>query len=283
MKPVGEAAANGPVKFTVQTDATSEQMAGKSGNVPPMGYAARLIDVLSEQIAEQRAGKKWADMGAADRVSATRAAFPTAKRYAEKSVGIAKQAADKGAPVTEIANAEKDEDAAGIVRAWMLGMGCTSQDALFAAFGFAKAAGKREPKGATAKTPSEVTSATPEAPASDAQPAQAPAAEVKEADNRSVADVSRENAARFAESVRAVMAGMTDADRQFFAQTILADVQAAAYEHWIVSGWLAGKLEDQGEMVNRDICGLIVWGRCTTGQAIYMDGVIQEIARDLLN
>ena len=272
MKPVGEAAANGPVKFTVQTDATSEQMAGKSGNVPPMGYAARLIDVLSEQIAEQRAGKKWADMGAADRVSATRAAFPTAKRYAEKSVGIAKQAADKGAPVTEIANAEKDEDAAGIVRAWMLGMGCTSQDALFAAFGFAKAAGKREPKGATAKTPS-----------SDAQPAQAPAAEVKEADNRSVADVSRENAARFAESVRAVMAGMTDADRQFFAQTILADVQAAAYEHWIVSGWLAGKLEDQGEMVNRDICGLIVWGRCTTGQAIYMDGVIQEIARDLLN
>ncbi len=88
-------------------------MAGKSGNVPPMGYAARLIDVLSEQIAEQRAGKKWADMGAADRVSATRAAFPTAKRYAEKSVGIAKQAADKGAPVTEIANAEKDEDAAG--------------------------------------------------------------------------------------------------------------------------------------------------------------------------
>ncbi|KGX19053.1 hypothetical protein [Burkholderia pseudomallei] len=192
------------------------------------GYAARLIDVLSEQIAEQRAGKKWADMGAADRVSATRAAFPTAKRYAEKSVGIAKQAADKGAPVTEIANAEKDEDAAGIVRAWLLGMGCTSQDALFAAFGFAKAAGKREPKGATAKTPSEVTSSTPEAPASDAQPAQTPAAEVNEADNRSVADVSRENAARFAESVRAVMAGMTDADRQFFAQTILADVQAAA-------------------------------------------------------
>ncbi|RQT19417.1 hypothetical protein DF044_01780 [Burkholderia contaminans] len=56
-----------------------------------------------------------------------------------------------------------------------------------------------------------------------------------------------------------------------------------AYEHWIVSGWLAGKLEERGEMVNRDICGLIVWGRCTTGQAICMDGVIKEIARDLVN
>ena len=56
-----------------------------------------------------------------------------------------------------------------------------------------------------------------------------------------------------------------------------------AYEHWIVSGWLASKLEEQGEMVNRDICGLIVWGRCTTGQVIYMDGVIHQIARDLLD
>ena len=47
-----------------------------------------------------------------------------------------------------------------------------------------------------------------------------------------------------------------------------------AYEHWIVSNWLAGKLEAAGEMVSRDIHGLTIWGRCTTGQAILIDGVM---------
>lgn len=53
------------------------------------------------------------------------------------------------------------------------------------------------------------------------------------------------------------------------------------YEHWIVSGWLANRLEEKGEVVGRDICGLTIWGRCTTGQAISMDWVIGEIYREL--
>lgn len=51
------------------------------------------------------------------------------------------------------------------------------------------------------------------------------------------------------------------------------------FEHWIVSDWLADKLEEQGESVARDVQGLTIWGRCTTGQAIALDYVIQSIAR----
>ena len=54
------------------------------------------------------------------------------------------------------------------------------------------------------------------------------------------------------------------------------------YEHWLVTDWLADKLEEQGESVARDVAGLTIWGRCTSGQAIYADAVIQRIARDVL-
>jgi len=56
-----------------------------------------------------------------------------------------------------------------------------------------------------------------------------------------------------------------------------------AYEHWAVSDWLAGKLAERGEMVDTDFAGLTVWGRTTTGQMIYMDWVIQDIAKELLS
>jgi hypothetical protein len=49
------------------------------------------------------------------------------------------------------------------------------------------------------------------------------------------------------------------------------------YEHWAVSSWLADKLEAQGEKVDRDFAGLIVWARTTTGQAIAIDCVIEAI------
>ena len=57
--------------------------------------------------------------------------------------------------------------------------------------------------------------------------------------------------------------------------------QIEAYEHWIVSDWLADKLEAMGEMVLKDFHGLTIWGRCTTGQAIHMDGVICRIYNEL--
>jgi len=55
-----------------------------------------------------------------------------------------------------------------------------------------------------------------------------------------------------------------------------------AYEHWIVSDWLAKKLEEYGEMVSYDVHGLTIWGRTTTGQAIWIDGVIDRILQDLI-
>jgi len=56
--------------------------------------------------------------------------------------------------------------------------------------------------------------------------------------------------------------------------------QREAYEHWIVSDWLARKLEAKGEITG-EVCGLTIWGRCTTGQSICMDGVIEEITQEL--
>lgn len=53
------------------------------------------------------------------------------------------------------------------------------------------------------------------------------------------------------------------------------------FEHWIVSDWLADKLEARGEKVDRDFAGLTVWARTTTGQGIAMDSVLQDIAREV--
>lgn len=54
-----------------------------------------------------------------------------------------------------------------------------------------------------------------------------------------------------------------------------------ALEHWIVSDYLANRLEENGEMISRDILGLTVWGRTCSGQSISMDGVIGKIAADM--
>lgn len=53
------------------------------------------------------------------------------------------------------------------------------------------------------------------------------------------------------------------------------------FEHWIVSDWLADKLEAKGEKVDRDFAGMIVWARTTTGQAIYADSLFEDIAREV--
>lgn len=55
-----------------------------------------------------------------------------------------------------------------------------------------------------------------------------------------------------------------------------------AYEHWAVTSWFADKLRDQGETVV-ELFNMTIWARCTTGQMIYMDGVTQRIASDLLS
>lgn len=71
-------------------------------------------------------------------------------------------------------------------------------------------------------------------------------------------------------------------DAQLFCEEYNLDPDTdEAYEHWIVSDWLAGKLEAKGEMVCRDIYGLTIWGRCCTGQAILLDGVMCAIYNDM--
>lgn len=59
-----------------------------------------------------------------------------------------------------------------------------------------------------------------------------------------------------------------------------SDDYTEALEHWIVSDWLAHKLEEWGQLVTLDFLGLTIWGRTCSGQAIYLDHVIQEIAID---
>jgi hypothetical protein len=48
--------------------------------------------------------------------------------------------------------------------------------------------------------------------------------------------------------------------------------QSEVMEWWALSGWLASKLEDRGEIVFDGY-----WGRQSTGQAILLDGVICDI------
>lgn len=54
------------------------------------------------------------------------------------------------------------------------------------------------------------------------------------------------------------------------------------YENWVVTDWLADKLINYGEKVQKDFAGLCVWARTTSGQMISMDVVIQKIYEDLM-
>ena len=54
-----------------------------------------------------------------------------------------------------------------------------------------------------------------------------------------------------------------------------------ALEHWIISDWLADKLEAYGELITKDFLGLTIWGRTCSGQAILLDWVISKICDDL--
>lgn len=51
------------------------------------------------------------------------------------------------------------------------------------------------------------------------------------------------------------------------------------FEFWLVTDWLASKLREYNEVII-EVDDLVIWGRTCTGQAIYMDDLIQEIAED---
>ena len=54
------------------------------------------------------------------------------------------------------------------------------------------------------------------------------------------------------------------------------DYPDEALEHWLVSNWLAERLREEGEM-GIDFMDLTIWGRTTSGQAICIDTVIEDI------
>ena len=49
-----------------------------------------------------------------------------------------------------------------------------------------------------------------------------------------------------------------------------------ALEQWLVSDWLGNRLKEEGEMVV-NFMNLTIWGRTTSGQAICIDAVIEDI------
>ena len=56
------------------------------------------------------------------------------------------------------------------------------------------------------------------------------------------------------------------------------DENSEVLEWWLVTPYMAELLKENGEVIFADYdCHW--WGRTTTGQALYMDWVIQEIAR----
>jgi hypothetical protein len=63
----------------------------------------------------------------------------------------------------------------------------------------------------------------------------------------------------------------------------LDDYRQEIFEHWIVSSWLASKLKAFGETVICDFYGLDIWCRATTGQAIYIDWVVQKIYNEVIS
>ena len=63
----------------------------------------------------------------------------------------------------------------------------------------------------------------------------------------------------------------------------LEDYRSEILEHYIVTDWLANKLEALGETVVRDFMGLTIYCRPCTGQALHCDWPLQQIYQDLIS
>ena len=50
-------------------------------------------------------------------------------------------------------------------------------------------------------------------------------------------------------------------------------------EYYLVSNWLGKQLASHGEVV-WDLGNQCLWGRTTSGQAVYLDGVMEQIAEE---
>lgn len=66
---------------------------------------------------------------------------------------------------------------------------------------------------------------------------------------------------------------------EYFTESDAYEEVNEAYEWYFVSNYLANKLEQHGEMVIKGWHN--IWGRGCSGQAIYLDGVIGQIAEEM--
>lgn len=55
-----------------------------------------------------------------------------------------------------------------------------------------------------------------------------------------------------------------------------------ALQHWLVSDWLADKLEAVGALVARDVLGFEVWGLTECGQSLTMASDLRKVAELIL-
>lgn len=51
-----------------------------------------------------------------------------------------------------------------------------------------------------------------------------------------------------------------------------------ALQHWVVSDWLADKLQKVGAMVSEDVLGFNVWGRTDCGQSLEYNSDLRKVA-----
>ena len=84
------------------------------------------------------------------------------------------------------------------------------------------------------------------------------------------------------DNIQETIDNMFNSDKEDMCNHFYAEPEdIEALEHWIVSDWLAKKLEKQGEMITHDFMGLTIWGRTCSGQSILLDGVISRICENL--
>jgi hypothetical protein len=181
------------------------------------GRAVKLADELAVEFARLRAGDKaWNAQDETGRAASVRACASSAKRYADKAVGIAKQAQTKGAPMLEILNAASDADAQALVKGWLVSLKCVSMDTLFETFGYAKPTAEKKAK-ADKTAPSAGTTEKPAQEQPQEQPKQAP-------DNAQKVGKVED----FVAITRAVMANWSEAERLEYAQAMLPELLALA-------------------------------------------------------
>jgi hypothetical protein len=205
---------------TIRTIAAVVASVFRIGGYAERGYAASFTAELAEGIAIARNGDAYEQAGPAQRKVMFDKAYPTAKRYAEKSVGICKRGDEKGAPILDIMKAESDEQARDLVAGWFFGptIAAATCDELYEAFGFSTGKKKATPKdnaGDGEKSAGQDGAGAGDAGAGDAPKTQADA------------DVAMANALAFAETVKSVMAGHSPAERKAIALAVIAEMQAA--------------------------------------------------------